>query len=420
MVLIAGAFGAVKLFNIDGESSRPAFPTYLVDAVLQGRLDWTAPAASTTDRFGWLAGNTVVYADRDTGQVTGLDTRDGSERWTYHLPAPVRADPGVDRICAATRHVLQGTVAISFQRDRPDGRAIDCSGLVLLDLRTGRPRWETVRENRMTPDLAFAGGRLVIADVTVTAYDLTSPTPRWTRSFESSNSCQVVSVVGGVRVVAVAAECGAVHQHEAWTLDSATGNRRTRVTIGPRPTRAASAQAQVISAEPVVIAYAPVDAEQADTPQMLSVLTDNRRSVRTTLQLPPRASYQDGSPSVVIRGPRMVVSTEDGRLLCYDLRTGRTNWIRTDLAPDGHAEEVSSGRAFLAGTDGTFVYGVVADLSGRTGVFSANLDSGAVTMLSPALVTPFKRISPPLLFRSGKALYGVNGGDQYGAAFAIR
>jgi outer membrane protein assembly factor BamB len=387
--------------------------------VLQGRLDWTAPAASTTDRFGWLAGTTLVYADRDTGLVTGLDTRDGTERWTYRLPPAVHADPGVDRICAATKHVLQGTVAISFQRDRPDGRVIDCSGLVLLDLRTGRTRWETVRQNRVTPDLAFAGGRLLVADVTVSAYDLAGPRPRWTRSFESDN-CQVVSVAGSVRVVAVAAECGAVHQHEAWTLDSATGNRRTRVKIGPRPTRATSAHAQVVSADPVVIAYTPVDAEQADTPQILSTLTDNRRSVRSSLELPPRASYQDGRPSVMISGRRMVVATEDGRLLCYDLRTGRTNWIRTDLAPDGHAEEVSSGRAFLAGTDGTFVYGVVADLSGRTGVFGANLDSGAVTMLSPALVTPFKRIDPPVLFLSGNDLYGVNGGEQYGAAFAIR
>jgi hypothetical protein len=221
-------------------------------------------------------------------------------------------------------------------------------------------------------------------------------------------------------VVAVAAECGAVHQHEAWTLDSATGKLKTRVTIGPRPTRATSSQAQVLSAEPVVIAYTPADAEQTDTPQILTTLTDDRRSVRSSVQLPPRASYQDGSPSVVISGQRMVVATDDGRLLCYDLRTGRPYWDRADLAPDGHAEEVSSGRAFLSNTDGRFVYGVVADLSGRTGVFRAQLDGGTVTMLSPALATPFKRISPPVLFMSKKALYGVNSGDQYGAAFVIR
>ena len=116
----------------------------------------------------------------------------------------------------------------------------------------------------------------------------------------------------------------------------------------------------------------------------------------------------------------MVVATDDGRLVCYDLRTGRPSWVRADLAPDGHAEEVSSGRAFLAGTDGKIVYGVVADLSGRTGVFGADLGTSMVTMLSPALTTPFKRITPPVMFLSGNALYGVNAGEQFGAAFAIR
>jgi outer membrane protein assembly factor BamB len=422
VVLIAGALGAVKLFDIDGEAPGPAFPTYPVDDVLQGRLAWTAPGGSTTGRLGWLAGTTLVYADLDTGRITGLDTRDGSERWSYRLPAPVREDPGVNRICSATRRVLQGTVAISFQRDLPGRRVIDCSGLVLLDLRTGRPRWETVRPNRVAPDLAFAGGRLVIADYSVSAYDLTRSTPRWTHSFESGDGCQVVSVAGSARVVAVAAECGAVRQHEAWTLDPATGTRKTRTKVGSRPTRATSsqAQAQVVSAEPVVIAYAPVDEEQTSSTQILSTLTDDHLWVRSSVELPPRARYQDGSPSVLITGHRMVVATDDGRLVCYDLRTGRPSWVRADLAPDGHAEEVSSGRAFLAGTDGKIVYGVVADLSGRTGVFGADLGTSMVTMLSPALTTPFKRITPPVMFLSGNALYGVNAGEQFGAAFAIR
>ena len=420
VVLVLAAFGIIKLFGIGDDGGSRSFPVYPVTDVLKGELAWTAQAETTSNRLGWLAGSTLVYADRDTGQVTGIGTADGAERWTYRLPPPVREDDGVDRICATTRKVLMGTVAIAFQRELPGRRLVDCSGLVLLDLRTGKPVWETVRTNQGVPDLAFAGGRLVVADGTVTTYELDDRKPSWTRGY-AAEECQVVSVGGTTKVLAVAAECGPLRRHEAWTLDPATGNRRTRATVGPKPTRATTVPAQVVSAEPLVIAYSPLGADDAETGrQIIATLTDDRRKVRSSFQLPDRARYDEAAQTVVVSGHRLVVSTDDGRLVRYDLRSGRVAWVRPDLAPDGHAEGVSSGRVFLAGSDGEVVYGMVADLSGRTGVFAADLDSSVLTMLGPALPTPFKRFSPPVIFLSGKFLYGVNSGEQFGAAFALR
>lgn len=420
LLLVLIAFGAVKLFGIGDDGGSRTFPVYPVTDVLRGELAWTAPAESTSNRLGWLAGTTLVYADQDTGRVTGIGTGDGSERWTYRLPAPVREDAAVDRICASTRKVFQGTVAIAFQRDLPGRRLIDCSGLVLLDVRTGKAVWETVRINQGVPELTFAGGRLVIGDGTVTTYELDDPKPNWIRGYQSEE-CQVVSVGGTTNVLAVAADCGPLRRHEAWTLDPPTGNRRTRATIGPKPTRATTVPAQVVSAEPLVIAYSPLGADDAETGrQIIATLTDDRRKVRSSFQLPDRSRYDASSQTVVVSRHRLVVATEAGRLVCYDLYTGRAAWVRPDLAPDGHAEGVSSGRVLLAGSDGVVVYGVVADLSGRTGVFAAGLDDSTLTMLGPALPTPFKRFSPPVIFLAGKVVYGVNSGEQFGAAFALR
>lgn len=420
LVLILLVFGVVKLAGIGSDGASRTFPVYPVADVLRGELAWTAPAESTSNRLGWLAGTTLVYADVDTGQVTGVSTGDGAERWTYRLPPPVTEDAGVDRICASTRKVFMGTVAIAFQRELPGRRLVDCSGLVLLDVRTGKPVWETVRTNQGVPGLAFAGGRLVIADGNLTAYDLDSSKPLWTRGYQFEE-CLVGSVGGTTKVLAVAAECGSLRRHEAWTLDPATGNRRTRTTVGSKPDRANTIPAQIVSAEPLVIAYSPIGADGGETSrQAVSTLTDDRRKVGSTFQLPERARYDGVNQTVVVSGHRLVVSTEDGRLVCYDLYTGRAAWIRPDLAPDGHAEGVSSGRVFLAGSDGKVVYGVVADLSGRTGVFAADLESSVLTMLGPPLRTPFKRFSPPVIFLSGKFLYGVNSGEQFGAAFALR
>ena len=420
LLVILAVFGAVKLFGFGDDEATRTFPAYPVADVLRGELAWTAPADSTSNRLGWLFGSTLVYADQDTGRVTGISTADGTERWTYRLPPAVREDADVDRICSSTRKVSMGMVAIAFQRELPGRRLVDCSGLVLLDMRTGKPVWETVRVNQGVPDLVFAGGRLVVGDGSVTAYELDDPKPRWTRGYQSEE-CQVVSVAGTTKVLAVAAECGPLRQHEAWTLDPATGRRRTRTAVGPKPTRATTVPAQLVSADPVVVAYSPLGADDAETGrQTIATLTADRRTVRTSIQLPERARYDENTQTVVVSGQRLVVASDDGRLICYDLRTGKPAWVRPYLAPDGHAEGVSSGRVVLAGTDGEYVYGMVADLSGRTGVFAANLGNSTLTMLGPSLTTPFKRFSPPVIFLSGKALYGVNSGEQYGAAFALR
>jgi putative pyrroloquinoline-quinone binding quinoprotein len=406
--LLIGGLAAFAWLRDDG-SEDPASPrpTYRIDGELTGRTAWTVPATSEEDRYAWQTGQTLVYAEK-SGAFTALSVRDGSVRWRYQAVGP---------ICSVTRAPHNGLVGVSYQRAQRGNRPVDCSGLLLLDLATGKPRWDVERRNRVGTHLTFAAGRLVVTDYGVTGYDLATHRPVWSRHFEASDNCQVMSVAAAQRYLAAAVFCGDVRWLQAWTLDAATGAVKTRAPLEPKPAKPAMSITTVLSADPVVIAHSPIDLTTMRSVDVVSTLSDDYRRVQSSVRMPPRVVMDTDTvhPAVTVVGQRMLVPTADGRLSLVDLYSGQPVWVRVDLAPSGAGDPAE---VVVAKADQTTAYGLATDITGSVAVFRADLRTGDVTLLGPASVPGLVR-DAPRLFWTGSRMYGVNGGDTGTAVFAL-
>ncbi len=418
-LLIGGLAAYAWLISDRSEEPASPRPTYRMAGELTGRTAWTVPATSRTDRYAWQAGQTLVYAEKVTGAFTGLSVRDGSVRWRYRLPAQVQRDANVSRICSVTAQPLNGLIGVSYQRALPGKRPVECSGLLLLDLASGKPRWDIVRQNRVQPHLTFAAGRLVVTDYGVIGYDLVTHRPAWSRHFEASDDCQVTSLAAAQRHLAAALFCGPTRWLQAWTLDAATGAVRTRTPLGPKPARPGMSVATVLSADPVVIAHSPVDLTTMRGDDVVSTLSDDHRQVQSSVHMPPRVVFDndDAHAAVTVSGRRMLVPTQDGRLSLIDLYSGQPVWVRVDLAPSVTARPAD---VLVATVDETTAHGLATDGTGAAAVFRADLRSGDITLLGPASVPELvDRTAAATLFWNGSRMYGVNSGDSDTAVFAL-
>lgn len=410
---------ALVVLNRD-EEPEEAIPTYRTESELTGRVTWSAPAGEPGSRLGWVSGDIFAYADKRTGRFTGRATADGKVRWQYQVPKAVQAEgENSERICSTTPSAYGGVIAVSYQRMRKSGnQSVECSGLLLLDLNTGKPRWDVVRRNLVQPDLVFAGGRLVLEDYLAVGYDLTSPKPRWSKDF---GECRMRDLAGDPKVVGAAVECGPNGRVQAWLLDPATGAVRTRTNIGPAPTKPSMALSQVLSANPLVIMHSPIDLKNMHSQSVVSTVSADGRRVQSEFPMPKHRLTDGAEPAVLVTGQRMLIPTDDGKLTSYDLRTGQPVWVRVDLAPDGHATKLTRGAVYLAGTEGRAAYGLVVDrLDERAAVFRANLETGDVAMISPVLdKPPLGRDDLAGVFWDDGRLYVLNNGDKPSEAFSV-
>ena len=335
------------------------------------------------------------------------------------MPARAQAEPGDHRLCTRSEAV-GGLVALTYPRG---ARQSDCSGVVLLDLATGKPRWNIVRPNRIEgTGLAIAGGRLIVGDLDLAGVDLRTGAVRWAHR-ERDLGCGIADLMATARTVAATATCGPTRRREAWTLDPATGRALTKVQLEPTPAKPTMALAVLKSAEPLVVALSVVNVRSMNSTAQLVTLAPGNRTAQSRIDLPQKtaAVVSDDSASLAISGHRLVLPGSDGRLSGYDLRTGQLLWVKDLIAPDGAAGKRTLSEVLLAGADQRGVYGVaVSRTEPGAGVFRVDPVAGAITMISPVL-------DPSLVSSSGDTwlfwadgLYGVNGEPKYPVAFALR
>jgi outer membrane protein assembly factor BamB len=370
-------------------------------------------------RFAWRTGDLLIHADRRQGVVTALSARDGAMRWAYQLPARPQTDPIDERICSRSE-ATGGLIALTYPRGTRDG---DCSGLVLLDVATGKPRWNLVRPNRIQSiGLAITGGRLVVADLDLAGLDLRTGAVRWSHR-ERDLGCGIANVMATARTVAATASCGPTGRREAWTLDPVTGRALTKVALEPTPAKPTMALAELKSAEPLVVALSVVNVRAMRSAAQLTTLAAGNRSVQSTIELPKTegAIVADDSAAMAISGHRMVLPGQNGRLTGWDLRAGKLLWVKDKIAPDGAASQLTLTELLIAGADSSGVYGVaVGHTEPGAGVFRVDPATGAITMISPVLdVSLIGRSGDTQLFWSD-GLYGVNGEPGHPVAFALR
>jgi hypothetical protein len=398
------------------EREARSYPTYPAAHSLPGRPTWVTPVdPKGATRYSWRSGELVVYADERTAQVTALSARDGRKRWTYQVPAA----PVDYRLCSRSE-AAGGLIALTYPRGTGER---DCSGLVLLDLATGKPRWNLVRPNRIQGiGLAIAGDRLVLADLDLAGLDLRTGAVRWSQR-ERDLGCGVAELLATARTVAATAKCGPTGRREAWTLDPATGRPLTRVALEPTPAKPQMSLARLKSAEPLVVALTVVNLRSMRSADVLTTLAAGNRAVQSSITVPESESavLVEEPSALAISGHRLVLPGRDGRLTGWNLKTGRLVWVRDKIAPDGGASRLTLSKVLIAGADRSGVYGVaVGQTEPGAGVFRVDPGSGAITMISPQLdETLIDSYGDVRLFWSG-GLYGVSDARGHPVAFGLR
>lgn len=391
------------------------YPTYPAAHSLAGKPAWvTATGEQQAMRFAWRTGDLLVYADRQAGLVAALSARDGAKRWTYQVPAAPRGYRICERSAASA-----GLIALSFPRG---SKTNDCSGLVLLELATGKARWTIHRPNRIYSGLAITRGRLIVADLDLVGLDLRTGAVRWTHR-ERDLGCGIQNLMATPGTLAATGSCGKTGRHEAWTIDPVTGRALTKVPLEPTPAKPRMAIAELKSVEPLVVAHSLVNLREMDSTGRLTTLAPGNRKVLTSVALRLAEGRVVGGDSSVmaVSGHRAVLAGTDGRLTGRDLRTGRLLWARAMIDADGAADRATNTDLLIAGADEDGVYGIAVDAGAtRAGVFRADPETGAIRMISPVLSpSPIGRSGDPWLFWSN-GLYGVNAEQGLPVAFALR
>ena len=108
-----------------------------------GTVRWTAPAAPMNDPAQLLAGDGVVVTESKDGGVVALKTADGSEAWTEPNTT------GAERLSLSDAWLADGNLYLS------EGQ------LSVLDLTTGKRRWQVPTDLGQISVLGANGGRVL-------------------------------------------------------------------------------------------------------------------------------------------------------------------------------------------------------------------------------------------------------------------
>jgi hypothetical protein len=372
---------------------------------LADRIVWSSTPGepvSEDDLRAWATDELLISTDLDTGKVVAQAKADGSVRWTYQVPG---AEDPVGEICAVSGSTLNGAVALAY-RPAGDDATSKCGGLILLDLGTGRPRWNVsiAKEGLDFTAVDVAGGLVVGAFrgassfQTFAGYDAGSGAQRWRRDI----GCEGIwedSLVGSPSRIAFFGSCRNERSDvdEIRSLDPATGRELARLQLDVR-----DSTRKVVSAEPLVV-------YDSDAERVLVLSEDGRR---ISSQFAAKRSVVDLDRSSVV-GDSFVMVAEGRGWSAWDLRTGKLRWERggSDVEVDGvnlgpHGRVVTGERDLVLRA-GHIDEVVLLRLDPRTGTASA---------ISPALETDLDLSGTWLL--DGQQVYVVGGPGQ-ALAFTI-
>lgn len=414
IALVAGAL--LTAAGCSGSDDKPA-PQAQPSYAMAGKVAWTQGPAAAEDnphRLAWSTPNLLVSLDRSSGLVRALDTATGQQRWTYQVPVKVNDDRSLYGVCGASSEVVGGAVAITYQRGTPEPQSM-CTGLLLLDLATGKPRWSKTEHTPVGTTVEIGAG-LVISDPEVpfgtghftkrilVTFDAATGRPRWTADplkfgkdcdGDLHNAAQRV-IAADARTIATTFDCAGGQQ--LWTFDPRSGRPKPGAVIE----QAYSALTFVSLRSPVVL----TDGTKT------YVLTEDGSRVKYHLQGVGSTNVNPGTPPRLFRGRSalIVADTRYSTVAAWDLKSGDTIWYRElgKQQPQG-----SPATPFIAhvGDDG-----VVLVLGGTAEeVRIAKLDpaTGEQTDLSPVLKTDlFNEADAVWWFWDGKRVIGLHDDDR--------
>ncbi|RAY11845.1 hypothetical protein DPM19_28120 [Actinomadura craniellae] len=292
---------------------------------------WAAPPErpnSVAGEGSWLHGGTIIRGRFDG--LVGYDVATGRQRWSYDVPQ-------TDVLCGMSQTTAGGVGLVAHAVEhRP------CTGIVAVDLETGRPLWQKrlgevpgLSQNMEPGTLAVAGGTAVVqAYELLTGYDLRTGAQRW--ESRAPEGCRFGGTAAGGDQALTELNC-LPGQPKARALDLATGRVRWEV---PVPFRGASANIKLLSAAPPVLHVTGGGQRGANA------LISFGAGGRVTATIPVDGGDQrldineygfDATPlrRLVVHGDLIIaVTTEVGgaekEVIAYGLADGRMRW-RTEV-----------------------------------------------------------------------------------------
>ncbi|GAB3419206.1 PQQ-binding-like beta-propeller repeat protein [Flindersiella endophytica] len=378
------------------------------------------PAGSPAGEvLAWATDDLVVSTAKGAGQIVAQTKSDGSVRWTYDLPDGV--------ICAASRGVLNGAVALAYGAD--GARQDSCEGLLLLDLGSGEPRWDVTPPGDLSA-VEVAGGHVVGAlrnydrqniDV-VAGFDAAAGDRRWAYESECHGMKLRTSddgFVGGRERIAFAGRCGAgaYQPNEVRMLDAVTGRLIYSLQL-----QSQDSDAQILSAAPLVVYQTvadPTGAPESGSVQGLVQVVDGVPGAwsPTYFRVKAHPGQRIGDRSDVIDHRFMVVTTEAGGWATWDLNGGKDHWRRARITAEVDGDQATA--SGLVRTSGKGVLVTAATRAGKSGkpgkmaVLRLNPLTGEGTPLSHLLdIDPAQ---PGTWLADGRRAYVVTGPGRVAA-----
>ncbi|WP_018544878.1 PQQ-binding-like beta-propeller repeat protein [Streptomyces sp. LaPpAH-108] len=342
-----------------------------------------APGAWATERtFAKGFVNTVKGFSLTRANAT--DAKGDRPAWTLTFPGP---------LCATTRHVsAAGWTAVAYAGERVDpGQSLSapCDRLAVIDLDTGKKRWETRLGTADAPagnvNVTMTDGAVIVAgDQGSAAYDTTHGTRLWTRS--DRGTCTDTGFAGGGPALLALARCGdsAAPRFRVERVDAHTGRTTWTYRVGD-----GIESVHLASARPAVIAVAAGDVEVSHL-----IPLDEHGRARGTIRLAdthtptgcdrPFSAVVESCPSVVV-GTRQLFLPVDDDIVAFGLATGRSG--RRFASPTGAMTPLEmNGDQLIAYREGSgFTPSAVVSLDPATGkerpllLFGANPDDLAGT-----------------------------------------
>ncbi|MBJ7907529.1 outer membrane protein assembly factor BamB family protein [Streptomyces sp. DSM 110735] len=280
-----------------------------------------APGAWATDKT-FAKGFVNTIRGFTLTKENATDAKGDRPAWTLTFPGP---------LCATTRHVsAAGWTAVAYAGEHVDpGQSLGapCDRLAVVDLDTGRKRWETRLGTADAPagnvNVTMTDGAVVVAgDQGSAAYDTTHGKRLWTRS--DRGTCTDTGFAGGSALLALA-RCGdsAAPRFHVERVDARTGRTTWTYRVGE-----GIKTVYLASADPAVIAVAAGDVEVSHL-----IALDEHGRARGTIRLAdthtptgcdrPFSAVVESCRSVVV-GARALYVPVDDDIVAFDLATGKS------------------------------------------------------------------------------------------------
>ncbi|MFD0638262.1 PQQ-binding-like beta-propeller repeat protein [Catenulispora yoronensis] len=274
----------------------------------------------------WATQDGAVVRVR-TDKAIAYDAATGATRWTLSFP-------GEDALCSMSRDVADGVGLLSYA---PDGQK--CSGVVAVDMTTGKELWHT---DRVTQDVAMGSGvtidvlspvpgvAVVLEDVDVKAFNLRTGNLLWQTPI--GDGCSSTGLLAAKTSTLVGIDCGDAGG-KLLSLDTTTGKLLWQAK--PPFNGKWKSGPEFLSADPAVVHLDEVGSRGQD----VIVSYNNVGTQRTVIPVSgPDEDVASGalqvavSPTFVVSGDTLIVpatlpgNTSGGRVSAYSLATGRRIW----------------------------------------------------------------------------------------------